>query len=153
MRVSWSSVGGLTNWSPGLVPRDLRARPVTGAQVRSYAGKAIEFAEAAAGVLNVGQAIAATSLAIHAGISAADAVCGARLGRRSAGDDHDQVVALLAQAGPDGAEVLGELRRLLPLKTRTEYEPDAIAAPVARRAVQRAQRCAAVAKRVAAAVR
>lgn len=135
------------------MPRQLRTRPVSGAQVRGYAGKAVEFADAAAGVLDAGKTIAAISLAIHAGISAADAVCGARLGRRAAGDDHDPVLALLTQAGPDGIEVLRELRRLLPLKTQTEYEPDAIAVPVARRAVQRAQRCAAVAKRVAAAVR
>ena len=41
----------------------------------------------------------------------------------AAGADHEQVEALLAEAGADGAEVLRELRRLLPLKTRTEYEP------------------------------
>lgn len=59
-------------------------------------------------------------------------------------------LALLSQAG---AEVARELRRLLPLKTKAEYEPDDIAASVAARAVERAQRCAAVAQRVAARVR
>jgi hypothetical protein len=63
-------------------------------------------------------------LAIHAGINAADAVCGARLGERAAGEDHEQVLALLRQAGSDGTKIEKELRRLLPLKTKAEYEPD-----------------------------
>jgi hypothetical protein len=92
-------------------------------------------------------------LAIHAGINAADAVCGARLGERAAGEDHDQVLSLLRQAGPDGAKVEKELRRLLPLKTKAEYEPDDVAPRVATQAVERAERCAQVARAVAAAVR
>ena len=89
-----------------------------------------------------------TSLAIHAAINAGDAVCGARLGKRAAGEDHHQVLTLLKQAGPDGAVVEKELRRLLPLKTKAEYEPDDIAAGVATKAVERAQRCIAVARAV-----
>lgn len=130
-----------------------RTRPVSAAQVRAYAAKAQEFAEAAASDLEAGRNIAATSLAIHAGINSADAVCGARLGKRAAGEDHDQVLALLRQAGPEGAEVERELRRLLPLKTKAEYEPDDIAPSVASKGVERAQRCAAVAQRVAATAR
>jgi hypothetical protein len=104
--------------------------------------------------LDAGRCIAATSLAIHAGINSADAVCGARLGQRGAGEDHDQVLVLLRQAGRDGAEIERELRRrLLPLKTKAEYEPDGIAASVAAKAVERAERCAAIARRVAASTR
>lgn len=44
---------------------------------------------------------------------------------------------MLGDAGPDGAKVQRELRRLLPLKTSTEYEPDEVAAGVARKAVER----------------
>lgn len=135
------------------MPRPTRTKPVSSAQVRAYAGKADEFADAAASEVLAGRHIAATSLAIHAGINAADAVCGARLGERAAGDDHDQVLSLLRQAGPDGAKVEKELRRLLPLKTKTEYEPDDVAPRVARQAVERAQRCAQVARAVAAALR
>ena len=130
-----------------------RTKTVSTAQVRSYAAKAAEFVEAAASDLAAGRNIAATSLAIHAGINSADAVCGARLGKRAAGQDHDQVLDLLRQSGPDGAEVERELRRLLPLKTKAEYEPDDIAPAVAGKAVDRAQRCAAVARRVATAAR
>jgi hypothetical protein len=125
---------------------------VSAAQVRAYAAKAEEFAEAATSDLEAGH-IAAASLAIHAGINSADAVCGARLGMRAAGEDHDQVLAMLRQAGPDGAEVERELRRLLPLKTKAEYEPGDIAPPVAAKAVERAQRCVAVARRIASTTR
>jgi hypothetical protein len=122
---------------------------VSAAQVRAYAAKAEEFAEAAASDLAAGRNVAATSLAIHAGINSADAVCGARLAKRAAGQDHDHVLLLLRQAGPDGAEVERVLRRLLPLKTKAEYEPDDIAPSIAAKAVERAQRCATVARRVA----
>ncbi len=129
--------------------RPLRTRPVSAVQVRAYSGKADEYAAAAASELAAGRCIAATSLAIHAAINAADAVCGARLGVRAAGEDHDQVLGLLRQAGKDGAEVEIELRRLLPLKTKAEYEPDDVAPSIATKAVERATRCVAVARRVA----
>jgi hypothetical protein len=103
--------------------------------------------------LEAGRNIAATSLAIHAGINAADAVCGARLGQRAAGTDHDHALTMLRDAGRDGAAVERELRRLLPLKTKAEYEPDDIANPVAERAVERASKCAEIARRVASTVR
>ena len=104
------------------VPRPGRTKPVSAAQVRSYAAKAEEFAEAA-------------------------------VSKRAAGDDHDQVLVLLRQAGADGAEVERDLRRLLPLKTKAEYDPDEIAPSVAAKAVERAQRCAVVARRVASTTR
>ena len=126
---------------------------MSAAQVRSYAAKAEEFAEAAVSDLAAGRNIAATSLAIHAGINSADAVCGARLAKRAAGEDHDQVLVLLRQAGPDGSEIERDVRRLLPLKTKAEYEPDDIAPSIAAKAVERAQRCAAVPRRVASTVR
>jgi hypothetical protein len=93
---------------------------VTASHVRSYAGKSQQFADAAVAELAAGRPIAATSLAIHAAINAADAVCGARLGIRAAGEDHSAVLALLRQAGTDGADIEKDLRRLLPLKTQTE---------------------------------
>jgi len=128
----------------------MRTRPVTASQVRAYASKAEEYVEAAASELQSKRCIAATSLAIHAAINAADAVCGGRVGQRAAGEDHDQVLTLLKQAGPDGTNVAKDLRRLLPLKTKAEYEPDAVAAGVATKAVERAQRCVVTARAVAA---
>ena len=60
---------------------------------------------------------------------------------------------LLRQAGPDGSMVERDLRRLLPLKSKAEYDPDGVAEAVARKAVERAQRCTAIATRVAVTVR
>lgn len=134
------------------LPKPSRTKTVSASQVRAYAAKADEYAAAAESEFEAGRMVAATSLAIHAAINAADAVCGARLGRRSYGPDHDQVLSLLRQAGIDGAEVDKDLRRLLPLKSRAEYQPDAIAASVASKAVERARRCATIARRVANAV-
>jgi predicted nucleotidyltransferase len=51
------------------VPKPGRPKPVSAAQVRSYAAKAEEFAEAAVSDLAAGRNIAATSLAIHAWIN------------------------------------------------------------------------------------
>lgn len=79
--------------------------------------------------ISAGRYIAATSLAIHVVINAADAVCRALLGERAAGEAHQQALDLLQTAGA----VEKELRRLLPLKTRVEYEPDDVAIGVARR--------------------
>lgn len=85
--------------------RSIRTKPVSAAQVRSNAAKEQEFTDATVSDFAAGRNIAATSSAIHAGINSADAVCGARLGKRAAGEDHDQVLDLLRQAGPDGAAV------------------------------------------------
>ena len=131
------------------VPRHTRARAVTAAQVRSYVRKAEEFLAVAGTELTEGRTIADTSLAIHAAINAADAVTGGRLGKRSAGEDHAQVIALLREAGRDGGEVERNLARLLPLKTKAEYDPDEIPKGEATRALERASRCVAVARRVA----
>jgi hypothetical protein len=92
--------------------------------------------------------IAATSPAIHAAINAADAVCGVRLGKRAADQDHDRVGELLKDAGRDGAELGKDLRRLLPMKTKAEYDPDDISLSAASKAVGRAQKCVAIARRV-----
>ncbi len=128
--------------------RQARTRNVSAAQARSYLAKAEEYLAAAENELEAERGIAATSLAIHAGINAADAVCGVRLGKRAAGQDHDQVLALLKEAGRDGAELDKDLRRLLPMKTKAEYDPDNIPLSAASKAVGRAQRCVAVTRRV-----
>jgi hypothetical protein len=91
-------------------------------------------------------------LAFHAAINAADAVGGARLGIRAAGEDHGSVLALLRQAGTDGIDIEKDLRRLWPLKTENEYEPDDVGLREATKAVERSTRCAAIAFRVAAAI-
>ena len=112
---------------------------MSAAQVRAYATKAGEYLAAAEAELGAGRHVAATSLAIHAAINAADVVTGSRIGRRAAAQNHDEVLAMLRDAGPDGAEVHRQLIRLLPLKTTAEYDPDDIPGPAAGKAVERAR--------------
>ena len=130
-----------------------RTRAVTAGQARRYLAKAEEYADAASSELDAGRGIAATSLAIHAAINAADTVCGVRLGERTAGPDYDQVLALLKKAGKGGAEVGKDLRRLPLMKTKAEYDPDDIPLSMASRAVARGQKCVTVARRVVASLR
>lgn len=130
--------------------RQPRTRNVSAAQARSYLAKAEEYLAASENELEAERGIAATSLAIHAAINAADAVCGVRLGKRAVGQDHDRAGGLLKEAGRDGAELGKDLRRLLPMKTKAEYDPDDIPLSAASKAVERAQRRVAVAQRVVA---
>ena len=128
--------------------KQMRTRSVSAVQTRRYVLKAEEYLAAAFSELEAMRSVAATSLAIHAAINAADAVTGVRIGRRAAGQDHDQVLSLLRESGQVGTEVERNLGRLLPLKTKAEYEPDDIPQSEAKRAVERAGRCVAVAVRL-----
>jgi predicted nucleotidyltransferase len=65
---------------------------------------------------------------------------------RGEADEQSDLDAIVVR--PD--DVDEELRRLLPLKTEAEYEPDDVAPGVATKALERAQRCVAVARTVAA---
>jgi hypothetical protein len=127
-----------------------RTKHATAAQARQYLAKAEEFLVVAAECLQASRHIAATGNAIHATMNAADAVCVSRIGQRSAGQDHAQAIDLLKLAGPDGAELARHLARLLPLKTKAEYDPDDVPRGVASRAVGTAQKAVAVARRVVA---
>jgi hypothetical protein len=130
------------------VPKEVRTRRVTAAQTRTYLGKAEEFLAAARESLEGGHSLAATSLAVHAAISACDAISGARTGQRAAGADHGQAVALLAQAGREGNDAARLLTRLMPLKNRAEYEPQDVPRASATRAVRQAERIVQIARQV-----
>jgi hypothetical protein len=84
----------------------------------------LEVAEVAAGdqredgSLEYGNA--AATLAVLAGIAAADAACCKALGRRSRTDDHDQAATLLAQV-VGGDRAAKELRMLIALKNDAQY--------------------------------
>lgn len=130
------------------MPREVRTRRVTAAQTRSYLGKAEEFLAAARESLDAGHSLAATSLAVHAGISACDAICGARTGQRAAGSDHGQAVALLDRAGREGKDAARGLTRLMPLKNQAEYEPEDVPKATANRAVNQAEKIVVIARMV-----
>jgi hypothetical protein len=93
------------------VPNEGRTRRVTQQQVRSYLGKAEEFLAAARGSLTAGHTPAAMSLAVHAAISAGDAICGGRTGTRAAGTDHAQAAVLLGRPGREGTDAARLLTR------------------------------------------
>jgi HEPN domain-containing protein len=92
-------------------------------EARNYLGKAEEFQRAAARELAAGDRNAAGFLAIHAGITAADALTIHFLGLRSAGQRHLDVLALLGQtAHPRKADIQRQLTELLGEKKSVEYE-------------------------------
>lgn len=65
---------------------------------------------------------AAVSNAVLAGIAAADSICCRRLGRHAVGDDHQQAMALVEEAGEVGREARRHLETLLAIKHKAQYE-------------------------------
>lgn len=55
---------------------------------------------------------ASVTLAVHAGMAAADVICCSKLGQHARGDDHDEAVALLAQVNRPRANDLAALLRM-----------------------------------------
>jgi HEPN domain-containing protein len=89
----------------------------------SYLGKADEFLEAAHRALADGLWDAAGLGAVHAAISAADAVMVFRGGIRSAEQDHRVARDLLEEiVGPEAKPVLRHLSAVLAKKNLVEYE-------------------------------
>lgn len=121
---------------------------MTAADVRGYAGKAEEYLEAAEHDLENGRFNAATSAAVHAGINAADAITGALRGVRSADSDHGRAVDLLEASGRNGKEASKHLARLIPLKTKAEYDSGSIPRSRAESGVKSAARLVEIARRV-----
>lgn len=96
--------------------------------------------------LALGNRVAAAGNAVHAGIAAADAIAACRAGVVWKGE-HGQAAGHLEDvAGADGRRASTHLRRLLPLKTRAEYDPAPVTDAEARRAVLAAERIVAIAE-------
>jgi len=64
---------------------------------------------------------AAATLAVLAGIAAADAACCKALGRRSRTDDHDQASTLVSEIAGDGQTAAKDLHSLVALKNDAQY--------------------------------
>lgn len=97
-------------------------RDCNATEARTRLAKARRYLEA--GALLVGDDTLtdpSASASLHAGLLAADAVCCAVLGERSASANHNDAVALLRRTGPDGVEAAKHLKRLLDMKDRVEY--------------------------------
>jgi hypothetical protein len=131
--------------------RGAKTRKASPSDARAYLSKVREYLRAAVDSLALDNRVAATGNAVHAGIAAADAIAAALIGSVWAGE-HSQAPVHLEKAGADGREAATQLRRLLPLKTKAEYDPAPIGAGDARAAVRAAERIVVIAERVVAAL-
>ena len=93
-------------------------------QARAFLTKSDEFLAAARASKEAGRNDAAMLEAIHAAISATDAVTCALAGIRSTDPDHSRAADLLEEIGPKGevATHARQLRQLLANKNVVEYE-------------------------------
>jgi hypothetical protein len=107
--------------------------------------KADQFLSASTNALNGSQHDAALLLAIHAAISATDAVTAALSGLRSADPDHLRAADLLESVARGSEEIhdkANQLRSLLKVKNLVEYEDRRSTAREAEAGVKRADRLA-----------
>ncbi|HVC69801.1 MAG TPA: hypothetical protein VNC61_06000 [Acidimicrobiales bacterium] len=130
--------------------RQAKTRKASPGVAEAHLSKAREYLRAATDSLALDNRVAATGNAVHAGIAAADAIAAALVGSVWAGE-HSQAPAHLEKAGADGRQAATQLRRLLPLKTKAEYDPAPISAGDARAALKAAERMVAIAERIVAA--
>lgn len=110
---------------------------------RLYLSKAQQFcAEATTAIMNA-RNDAAMLNAVHAAISATDAVCVALGRRRSSDPNHQRAADLLQEIGGKSSDVSAQVRRLRELITKknaVEYESRLATAREATGAVQAAER-------------
>lgn len=112
-------------------------------EARLYLTKAEQFSAEGRAALDNSRNDAAMLNAVHAAISATDAVCVALAGRRSGDPDHQRAVDLLQEIGGRSRGIVShvkQLRMLLAKKNAVEYESRRASAKDARDAVQRAER-------------
>jgi HEPN domain-containing protein len=104
----------------------LKTRPVDRGRYRIYLEKAERFLRIADVAVDRGEWDPALSAAIHAAISAVDAVCVQRLAARSAEENHEDATNLLRTASDLPASDLATLSKqfelLVGMKTLAEYE-------------------------------
>ncbi len=108
--------------------------------------KATQFLDAAI-VIAEEMPDAYVSLLVNAGIAAADVICGVRLGKYAAGENHNQAVALLGQADP---VVERHLRTLLNVKSKVAYAHQSATSSDRKKARRAAEALVEAARRIAA---
>ena len=126
---------------------------MTASQVDARAAQAHSFLEAARLADefsdDLGEESAAnviTSMAVLAGIAAADAICGKALGVRSKSSNHSDAVSLLNRAH-DGVSVANQLRALIDVKSAAAYEPQMVTKKRSAEALKHAERLIAAMQR------
>ena len=90
----------------------------------------------------------AGSLAVLAGIAAADATCCVTLRQRFRGQDHQGAANLVVTVSPNGATMANDLRRLLKKKDDAHYASSFLGATTAKEMVTWAERLIRAARRV-----
>lgn len=116
---------------------------VSRGEAGTYMAKAQEFLAEARAAQDGGRQDAAMLNAIHAAISASDAVTTALSGLRSADPDHQRVVDLLEDVSGRSDEIktrVRQIRQLLAKKNVVEYESRGATAKEAIEALERASR-------------
>lgn len=125
------------------MPRAGKTVAVSRGAAKLYLGKAGQFLEEAHSARSESRHDAVMLNAIHAAISAADAVTVALAGRRSADPDHQRAVELLEEVA-GGSEAIGakvrQLSALLGKKNAVEYGSRRATAKEATDALDRARR-------------
>jgi len=101
---------------------------------RAHLAKAREFLEAAEVELAGGLCTASTSSSVLAGINAKDVICLSSTGRTGKSDDHKSAAVELAASGPAGRALETTFRRLIALKTRSQYTAGPMSATDAQKA-------------------
>ncbi len=105
------------------MPAARRTRSVSPEGARNYLKKAEEFAASMEESLVEERWNAAALSAVHAAISAGDAMPAAFVGVRSAEQDHRQIVSLLSDhLGKDGDKMANHVQRVVARKNVVEYE-------------------------------
>ena len=123
------------------MPRKADVKTVPRSDARGAITKAEEFLGAAEVAANAAQWNACGLGAIHAGISAADAVLAAEAGLRSASQDHGFVVRLLEANVPTfSAQQRRHLAGLLQMKNTVAYENRLVTETEARQLLDHARR-------------
>jgi HEPN domain-containing protein len=125
------------------MPKRSKTVDVPRREAQRYVEKAVEFVEQARDASSSSRHDAAVLNAIHAAISAADAVTVALSGRRSSDPDHQRVADLLEDVAANSSEIRSrtrQLRTLLAKKNVVEYESRRATAREAADAVTRAER-------------
>jgi len=121
-----------------------RTQPCGEVQARqrlAHARSFLEVAELTADVSdpNLEYGSVAASVAILAGIAAADAACCQMLGRRSRSDDHHDAEGLLLEIVPGGKLAGGQLRKLITLKDAAHYGFISVTTPQLKQSIRQAR--------------
>jgi hypothetical protein len=127
-----------------MAKRKGRAQACGGPQARERQAQAKSFLEVAELTADVHDpdleyAGVAASVAVLAGIAAADAACCQVLGRRSRSENHHDAEALLEEITPGGKKAASQLRQLIDIKDAAHYGLISVTAAQLKRSLRQAK--------------